>query len=100
VAFPLLKLAEQFDTAKATFLPILKTTRLIAQQQNLSKKDNNMYDGIEISKVDEATLEIKKHKKKSETSEIITRRFSDIKSKPIHWLWPDQIALGKITIIA
>jgi len=33
-------------------------------------------------------------------SELVTSRFSDIAPQPISWLWPDQIARGKLTIIA
>lgn len=30
----------------------------------------------------------------------VLRRFADIEPKPIHWLWPDRLALGKLTVIA
>lgn len=30
----------------------------------------------------------------------ILRRFSDIESKPIRWLWPGRIARGKVTMLA
>ena len=31
---------------------------------------------------------------------LITRCLADIKPEPIHWLWEDRIALGKLTLIA
>jgi hypothetical protein len=32
--------------------------------------------------------------------EVVYRRLSDIESKPIHWLWKDRIARGKVTVVA
>lgn len=32
--------------------------------------------------------------------ELVTRCFADIKPEPVNWLWPDQIARGKLTVIA
>jgi putative DNA primase/helicase len=31
---------------------------------------------------------------------VVYRRFSDVKAKPIRWLWPGRIACGKLTVIA
>lgn len=34
-----------------------------------------------------------------QTSKAIYARFADIQAEPIHWLWPERIALGKPTLI-
>lgn len=36
----------------------------------------------------------------SEAGRITYRRASDIKAKPINWLWPGRIARGKVTMVA
>ena len=41
----------------------------------------------------------KKEIEKSSTSQAIIVSFSDIKSEQINWLWPERIALGKLTLI-
>ena len=33
------------------------------------------------------------------TPGIVLRPFSDIKSKPLRWLWPGRIPLGKVTLL-
>lgn len=33
-------------------------------------------------------------------SELVTRCFADIEPEPINWLWPDNVARGKLTVIA
>jgi len=40
-----------------------------------------------------------KIKEKNANSKAVTRRFSDIQSVPISWLWKGRMALGKLTMI-
>jgi hypothetical protein len=37
---------------------------------------------------------------RAEAGTIVTRRLSDIKAKPVSWLWPGRVARGKVSIIA
>ena len=38
--------------------------------------------------------------KNNKTSKVVSVCFADINPEPINWLWPEYIALGKITLIA
>jgi hypothetical protein len=37
---------------------------------------------------------------KENTERAIIKTFAEIKTKPVEWLWPDRIAIGKLTIYA
>jgi len=65
-----------------------------------SGKPSDFNDLMLLSNLDEVRKQLKNHQSIIFDDALIVRLMSDVKSKPIKWLWPHYIALGKLIMIA
>jgi len=101
------KKAEVADWANATSIQIVHFSELPAKADLSDYIANGGTRDSLLSRID-ASLVLRspvgtKGQSPAEpgrTSGLVVRRASEIKPEPIWWLWPDRIAIGKLTLIA
>jgi putative DNA primase/helicase len=77
-----------------------ETTATVANQDEIRSEDISSSSTDEMELMDELERALQTPSSSTDNTRAIHARFADIEAKPISWLWPGRIALGKITIIA